>query len=71
MDDQSRSFILRKLSRRSHGSVVIEEVEKQISNKELLELTIEITTVGSMEVMQEIAMKLGQQLKRAKVRMPE
>jgi hypothetical protein len=47
------------------------EVEKQISDGKLKELTIGITSVGPMEVMREVAMKLGQQLKGAKGRTPE
>lgn len=68
---QSRSSILRKLSGRTHGCVVTGEVEKQISDGKLKELTIGITSVGPMEVMREVAMKLGQQLKGAKGRTPE
>lgn len=66
MDYQSRSLILQKLSDRSHGSVATGEVEKQMLDGRLTELAIEIACVGSVEVMRDIAIKLGQRLKKAK-----
>lgn len=66
MDYQSRSRILQKLSDRSHGSVATEEVEKQMLDGRITELAIEIACVGSVEVMRDIAIKLGQRLKKAK-----
>lgn len=68
--DQSRASILKHLSDRSHGAVAPEEVGRRMADGRLQELCIEIASADEMEVMQEVAMRLGRSPQAVRAKRP-
>lgn len=68
--DQSRNSILKHLSNRSHGTAAPEEIKQQMMSGWLQEVCIEIASACDMDIMQEVAMRLGQSPRQVKTRRP-